>query len=154
MGIGRVTIDAEPWIEFVDPDGRLTTPAKELGASKPCILLVEFGPDLHVDAHSHPYDPLYIPLWGEVDFGDDGKPPLVPGQVRWVEGGKVYGPEVGGLKALKSWSSACRGAQLGGRAAEPHGAENRYRRPGLSSRPRVQSGSPPPPHALSRRPGG
>ncbi len=94
--VGRVGIEEEPWIEFVDPEGRLRTPAKVLSAINPCILLVEFEPNVHVDPHSHPFDTLYIPLRGEVDFNDPGEPPLRPGQLRWVKAGHSYGPEVGG----------------------------------------------------------
>lgn len=95
-GVGRVDIDDEPWVEFVDPHGRLRTPAKVLSPTDPCILLVKFEADVHVDPHSHPFDTLYIPLQGEVNFNDPGESPLRPGQLRWVRAGHVYGPEIGG----------------------------------------------------------
>ncbi len=94
--VGRVTIADEPWVEFVDAAGRLKTPVKILSATNPCILLVQFTPNLHVDPHSHPFDVIYMPVSGQVDFSDPGEPPLLPGQIRWVKAGHPYGPEVGG----------------------------------------------------------
>lgn len=94
--VGRVSIDDVAWVEYVDAADRLRTPAKVLSPIAPCVLLVKFAPHLHVAPHSHPFDVLYIPLKGQVDFGDPGEPPLTTGQIRWVKAGHTYGPEVGG----------------------------------------------------------
>lgn len=96
IGVGRACIADEPWIDFVDPAGRLVTKAKVLSGDSPCILLVKFEPNVRVDPHSHPYDAIYLPLRGQVDFNDPGEPPLREGHIRWVRAGHVYGPEIGG----------------------------------------------------------
>jgi quercetin dioxygenase-like cupin family protein len=63
-------------------------------SSDPAIREVTFPPNARLDVHSHPNDTLYIIRSGE--FHIEGEGIYRPGEVRWVRGGVVYGPEWAG----------------------------------------------------------
>jgi quercetin dioxygenase-like cupin family protein len=63
-------------------------------STDPAIREVTFPPNARLEVHSHPNDTLYVIQSGE--FRVDGEGVYHAGEIRWVRGGAVYGPESGG----------------------------------------------------------
>src|ERR1700737_724087 len=63
-------------------------------SSDPSIVQVTFPPAARLSVHSHPSDTLYIFRSGE--FHIDGEGVFHAGELRWVKGGLIYGPEWAG----------------------------------------------------------
>lgn len=92
-----VEIDALPWEGFVDARGR------DVGVrmkwiidpilGKNCMLL-RLPPHHRAAPHWHTSDTLYLVTKGE--FTIEGEGSFVPGQVRWIRGGRAYGAEGAG----------------------------------------------------------
>ena len=62
----------------------------------PAIVEVTFPPNARLAVHSHPSDTLYVFRSGE--FHIEGEGVFRPGELRWVRGGEVYGPEWAGAE--------------------------------------------------------
>lgn len=77
------SIDAETW--------RKTIIAPPSGHA---CFYVRIGPNTETPRHSHPSDTVYIVRRGEMIVPGEGS--YFEGQVRWVKGGTVYGPEAAG----------------------------------------------------------
>ena len=63
-------------------------------STDPAMREVTFPPGARLDVHSHPNDTLYVIRSGE--FHIEGEGVYHPGDIRWVRGGLVYGPEWAG----------------------------------------------------------
>src|SRR5262245_60841745 len=63
-------------------------------SADPAVREVTLPPNARLAVHSHPNDTLYIIESGE--FHIDGEGVYHAGEVRWVRGGCVYGPEGAG----------------------------------------------------------
>src|SRR5262245_41445784 len=63
-------------------------------SADPAVREVTFPPNVTLGVHSHPCDCLYIIQSGE--FIVDGEGSYRPGELRWVRGGVMYGPERSG----------------------------------------------------------
>ena len=82
------------WELFHDPHGRPTTPVRMLKTDGPSFLETKFEPNFSIGHHWHPFDTLYIIVEGNMTIGPEGN--FLPGDVRWIKAGHVYGPEVSG----------------------------------------------------------
>lgn len=85
---------AVDWELFHDPHGRPTTPVRMLKTDGPSFLETTFEPNFSIGHHWHPFDTLYFIMEGEMSIGPEGN--FVPGDVRWIKAGHVYGPELSG----------------------------------------------------------
>jgi hypothetical protein len=93
-----ITVDSIPAVDFADPDGFVPTGMKVKVLSTPVagppFLLAIFPADFSVPYHWHPHDTIYIVKSGELIIESEGS--YRPGDVRWVNGGRPYGPETAG----------------------------------------------------------
>tara|TARA_A100001037_G_C15101645_1_gene614290 strand:- start:274 stop:1014 length:741 start_codon:yes stop_codon:yes gene_type:complete len=87
------------WELFHDPHGRPTTPVRMLKTDGPSFLETKFEPNFSIGHHWHPFDTLYIIMDGNMTIGPEGN--FVPGDIRWIKAGHVYGPEVSGDKGVR-----------------------------------------------------
>jgi mannose-6-phosphate isomerase-like protein (cupin superfamily) len=95
----HVRPDQLAWAQFPDPDGRPTTPVRELLPGAPYVLEADFPPDFEAGLHWHPHDTLYLITAGEMRVGQEGV--YRPGDLRWVKAGHVYGPERAGPQGVR-----------------------------------------------------
>lgn len=96
---GRVNIDDPEWMDFPDPAGRPTQPVKILSDGDPYILRSRFSPDYIAGEHWHDFDTVYFIIGGSMEFGPQ-EPFYETGDVRWVKGGRSYGPEKPGPEGV------------------------------------------------------
>lgn len=89
---GRVSLDDVEWEEFEDPAGRPTQPVQVLSGEDPYILRTRFTPDYVAGEHWHDFDTIYFITDGSMQFGPQ-EPMYETGDIRWVKGGRSYGPE-------------------------------------------------------------
>jgi hypothetical protein len=93
-----ITVDAISAVDFSDEDGFIPQGMKVKVLSDPAVgppfLLAMFPPKFTVPYHWHPHDTIYIVKSGELIIESEGS--YRPGDVRWVNGGSVYGPETAG----------------------------------------------------------
>lgn len=87
------------WELFHDPHGRPTTPVRMLKTDGPSFLETKFEPNFSIGHHWHPFDTLYFIMEGNMTIGPEGN--FVPGDVRWIKAGHVYGPEVSGADGVR-----------------------------------------------------
>ena len=83
------------------PSGAPQVRYKRLGSSEqgaPNAQLVEYEPEHHEPAHSHPHDELLYILEGE---GAVGEHSLKPGMLLYIERGTQYGPLEAGPRGLR-----------------------------------------------------
>ena len=87
------------WELFHDPHGRPTTPVRMLKTDGPSFLETKFEPNFEIGHHWHPFDTLYFIMDGNITIGPEGN--FVPGDIRWIKAGHVYGPEVAGANGVR-----------------------------------------------------
>ena len=98
------------WELFHDPHGRPTTPVRMLKTDGPSFLETKFEPNFSIGHHWHPFDTLYIITEGSMTIGPEGN--FVPGDVRWIKAGHVYGPELSGDASVRFFLMST-GAEIG-----------------------------------------
>jgi len=64
-----------------------------------CVMTFEFPPGYVGVVHSHPEDTVYLVRRGE--FIVDGEGTFLPGDLRWVKAGTMYGPERAGAEGCE-----------------------------------------------------
>jgi hypothetical protein len=104
--VAKANINDGEWGTFVDPEENPeffehmteTIKVKFMGESwekGPWIVPNHFPPNVKAGTHSHNFDTVYVITKGSLNF-NDGLGWLVPGDVRWVRAGTIYGPEEAG----------------------------------------------------------
>ena len=87
------------WETFHDPHGRPTTPTRVLRTREPFLIEADFPAHFHAGLHWHPHDTIYLITRGEMRIGEEGG--FIPGDIRWVKAGHVYGPEQAGEEGVQ-----------------------------------------------------
>lgn len=64
-----------------------------------CVMTFAFPPHYAGVEHSHPEDTVYLVRRGE--FIVDGEGTYLPGDMRWVKAGTMYGPERAGAEGCE-----------------------------------------------------
>jgi hypothetical protein len=94
-----IDVDALPWLEYVDPTGRVRNPDLRIKPlvdpeSGNTVLVMRLPPNSKGRPHWHQSDTLYYVLRGE--FMVEGEDVYRAGTFRWVKGGFAYGAEMAG----------------------------------------------------------
>lgn len=104
----RVGFDEVDFVNFPDAAGRDTQPVQPLFTDEPYLLRTRFVPEFTAGEHWHDFDTLYFILAGAMRFGPQ-EPWYRAGDLRWVRGGRAYGPEQPGPDGVEFLLLSCGG---------------------------------------------